>query len=450
MLPNIKIEQINIWENELTKTLNKLKKNNVDVDSLINYLKENTLNNSIDLNNYVGHIWFDKIEINIFPKIFNNIYGKEANYKLFTNIKYWYFYAHNNDKNKKNFLNHYGTAEKYNKLPNYSIVDWFLEHYVRQVFNVFKKQVYHQYNLVKKDILFIKGKIDFNEYFKNKISKGYFFKFKSSFFEYTHKNLFNQIVKKCLKVILLKLDKSYSDTNKLIRELLGYLQDVNDANISKKDCDLINFHNLPFEFKNILQMSKVILQNSYFNNYGKFIGFSLLLNMYDVFEKFVQEKLKEANIEVKDKKSYILGEWENTQKNFNNLNLSNIASLNPLIKPDIVIVQDKIQIIADCKYKKKIKESDLYQLITYSYSLLNEKDESKSKNIEKVTSSSAILIYPLLESETIETFYKKFIIDDERKTNIHILKVPFLCNIETGEPDNISMFINKIKDIVEI
>lgn len=452
MLPNNKIKQINIWENQLTQTLDKLKKNNVDVDSLINHLKENTFNNSIDLNNYVGHIWFDKIEINIFPKIFNNISGKEANYKLFTNIKYWYFYAQNNDKNKKTFLNHHGIAEINNKLSNYSIVDWFLAHYVRQVFDVFNKQVYHQYNLVKKDTLFIKGKIDFDEYFKNKISKGYFFKFKSSFFEYTHKNLFNQIVKKCLKIILLKLDKSYNDTNKLIQELLWYLQDVNDTNVSKKDCDLIHFYNVPFEFENILQMSKVILQNSYFNNYGKFTGFSLLLNMYDVFEKFVQKQLKEMNIEVREKKSYILGEWENTQNNFNNLSLQNITSLNLWMEPDIVIVQDKINIIADCKYKKinklsDIKKRDIYQLIAYSYNLLSTPYKNTEFINQDKVANSVILLYPLWENETHNTFPQKLIINDKRKTNIHILKVPFLCNVETGEPDNILEFINNINNI---
>lgn len=436
-----KIKPIKVWENISKQELdNELKKAKIDVEKFWDYIRKTTDKNRETTNNhiktkdllkhYAGFIWFDKIEINIFPKIFENIENINAIDKLFTSLKYWAFL---DIKKNKIFLNNHSSAKKNNKLPSYSTVDLFFHYYVNKVFDVFNKQIYHQYNLEKQDTPFIKGKIDFNEYFKNKISKGYFFKFKTSFFEYTHKNLFNKIVKKCLKIILLKLDRTDDNTNK-IRQLLGYLWDVNDVNISEKDCDLINLYNAPSEFKIILQMSKNILQNSYFNGYGNFVGFSFLLNMYDVFEKFIRKQLENQEVEIeKEKKEYILTQ---ETKEFN-------------IKPDIVIVKDKLRIIADCKYKKKIKESDLYQLITYSYSLLNEKNESKSKKIEKVTSSSAILIYPLLESEINETFHKKLIIDDERKTNIHILKAPFLCNVETGEPDNISKFIDEIKNIVK-
>lgn len=427
-----KIKPIKVRENILKQELdNELKKAKIDVEKFWDYIEKKNLS----LENRVGFIWFDKIEINIFPKIFKNIENVNAIDKLFTSLKYWAFL---DIKKTKFFLNNHSSAKKNNKSPSYSTVDLFFHYYVNKVFDVFNKQIYHQYNLEKQDTPFIKGKIDFNEYFKNKISKGYFFKFKTSFFEYTHKNLFNKIVKKCLKIILLKLDRTDDNTNK-IRQLLGYLWDVNDVNISEKDCDLINLHNAPSEFEIILQMSKNILQNSYFNGYGNFVGFSFLLNMYDVFEKFIRKQLENQKVKIEEEKNeYILTQ---ETKEFN-------------IKPDIVIIKDKLRIIADCKYKeisnlKDIDESDLYQLITYSYSLLNEKNESKSKKIEKVTSSSAILIYPLLESEINETFHKKLIIDDERKTNIHILKAPFLCNVETGEPDNISKFIDEIKDIVK-
>lgn len=418
-MPNKKIE-INIQETELQNILEIIKEKNINIDikKFEKYLKK-TYSSLDRLKEFVGYISFDKIQINIFPKIFNDIHNVEAKDKLLTNLKHWYVY---NTKPKKHtfFLNNYASNNNWSQKYNFEQeeIDWFLENYIKKVHQIFNKHFHYEYVLESKDVSFIKGKINFNDYLKNKIPNGNFFKFNCLFFEYNHKNLLNAIIKKCLKIILNKFQK-LRKYNYLIKRLLIYLSDIQDEGVSEKDCDLANFHNISNELKNILEMSRIILSNSYFNSYGNLVGFSFLLHMPTVFENFVLKQLKKANIEVKGTPEYYFFQ-------------------DKTITPDFVITKEKLKIPGECKYKqikseKDISKQDFSQLITYAYFF---------------NSKTPIFIFPLSEGEEFQPIDLE--IGYLEKNSIKILKIPFIFNVETGEPDNISMFINKIKDIVEI
>lgn len=434
---------------KISEELKKPKQNNKNNEenkktTFINWTVESDNKYKLTFQNYAGFIWFKKIQINIFPKIFNATeFGdinkddekKDSMKRLIINMKHWC--ERTEYKNKYYFLNYFGSMGNLKKPKNTSIIDWFFEYYIEEVFKSFNKEIHHEYVLTNKDLLFVKGKINFNDYFNNKIPKCNPFKLNCSFFEYSHNNLFNKIVKKCLKIILQKFKKTDTRIYNLIQTILSYLSDIDDTNVFAKDLNSINIYNFSIQFKNILQMSKIILNNSYFDSYGNLIGFSFLLYMPGIFEAFVRAEL-EKNIKIDDKKPYKLGEWVDK-------NQEHIKPIVKHIEPDIVIVKDSFRIIADCKYKEikdigDIYNADLYQLITYNY-IIN----SSCENGNQILPSSVVLIYPLFENESSIEFSKKFIINDKKKTNIWIVKIPFICDVETEKPVNNLSFIDQIK-----
>lgn len=416
MISNNEIEILNIKETKWIDILEQIKEKNINIDEFEKYLEKYLPHVLENFQDYVGYIWFDKIKINIFPKIFGSIENNESNYnKLLINIKYWYEY--NEIKNKNMFfLNNHTFIQNFNNSDKLQILDWFLENYVKKIYQIFKKHFYYEYSEQEEYLPFLKGKINFNDYFK-KISSGNWFQFKCLYSEYTYKNSFNKIIKKCLKIILQKFQKSNNHNIGLIQTLLSYLQDIKDENISQKDWDSINLNNF-VEFKDILEMSKIILRNSYFNSYGDLIGFSFLLHMPTVFENFVIKQLKKANIQVEKTPKYIFFQDKK-------------------IIPDIVITKEKLKIVGECKYKqikseKDINRQDFYQLMAYAYFF---------------NSKTPIFIFPLSEGEEFQSI--DLPIGELKQNSIKILKIPFIFNVETGEPDNILKFIDEIKDIVK-
>lgn len=419
--------------NNLKEYFNKIEKENKYFFKIVGCGEKTDSDYCVQFNNYVGSIWFNQIQINIFPKIFDNIESTDANEKLIISMKYWwriYLEYKNKNKNRIFFLNYSLSGKTFKKRKKSELFDWFLWDYVEKVSQIFKNQIYHEYVYKNENSSFIKGKINFNDFVKNKIPKGNFFNFNCSFFEYSHKNLFNGIIKKCLKIILQKFLKTDEYSNE-IQKLLSYLNDVEDSGISEQDCDFVNLYNVPTEFHNILKMSKIILHNSYIDKYGNLIGYLFLLKMSSIFEIFVKNQLENAGILIEqldneDNKLTWNGEFK--------------------IRPDIVVKNKVVKnktIVADCKYKriKDIEEKnndivieDIYQLIVYSNIL-------RSKN--------SFLIYPLSEEELDKQPYE-LKVKDSQETKITILKINFICNLETKEPKSNSSFINKIKQNLSI
>jgi 5-methylcytosine-specific restriction enzyme subunit McrC len=124
----------------------------------------------------------------------------------------------------------------------------------------------------------------------------------------------------------------------------------------------ISYTRLNHRYRPAVELSKLILRSlSYDLQYGRAAGAAFLVDMNDVFEKFVWVALREA---------LGLSEWRFPSESSNHALFMDLAQKVPL-KPDLSWWGDSECIfVGDVKYKRinvpGIKHADLYQLLAYT------------------------------------------------------------------------------------
>lgn len=124
----------------------------------------------------------------------------------------------------------------------------------------------------------------------------------------------------------------------------------------------INYTRLNHRYRPAVELSKLVLSSlSYDLEYGRAAGAAFLVDMNDVFEKFVWVALREA---------LGLSEWAFPSGSSDHPLFMDLAQ-NVSLKPDLSWWEDsKCMFVGDVKYKRinlvGIKHADLYQLLTYT------------------------------------------------------------------------------------
>jgi 5-methylcytosine-specific restriction enzyme subunit McrC len=309
---------------------------------------------TIKSNKYVGVIHFESKTINLLPKIFykgENPKNHEVN-AINKHILWWLSYCR-----KLKFPNYLSGLHS-EKADFFEILIYLFSKYTRELLN---SSIYQKYTDVNEELSFVKGRIDFNAYLRDNLSKGRNHKISCEYDTFQMDNDFNRCVKYVSK-LLVSITKE-NQSRRYLNDILFILDEVEDINISSDTMKRMKFNPMFSNFETIRDYCVLFLDNSVSFNYKNDLKlFAFLLPMEYVFEDFIfgfiDKEIDEVKAKDQDTSKYLA---EN--KKFQ-------------LKPDLILEFDDRKLIGDTKYKivyqdkndlkKGISQSDLYQMIAYA------------------------------------------------------------------------------------
>jgi len=311
--------------------------------------------NELKSNKYVGVIHYDGNKINLLPKIF---FDSEKEYQtnevnqIQNHILWWLSYCR-----KIKFPN-YQASLGIAKSDFFEVLIYLFSKYTRELLN---SSIYQQYEEVNRELSFIKGRLNTNEYINENLSKGKWHKLNCTYDAFVFDNEFNRIIK--YVTTLLFNVTSNQDSKKNLREILFILDEVSDARATAEQCSRISFNPMFGEFETVRDYCQLFLTNCISFDYKNDLKlFAFLLPMEYVFEDFIfgfiDKELEKVTAKAQRSDTYL-----DEGKAFN-------------LKPDLWLKTDHKSLIADTKYKivysdekdpkKGISQNDLYQMLAYA------------------------------------------------------------------------------------
>jgi 5-methylcytosine-specific restriction enzyme subunit McrC len=306
-------------------------------------------------NKYVGVIHYEGSKINLFPKIF---FDSEKDYstnevnQIQNHILWWLSYCR-----KIKFPNYQASLGSA-KSDFFEVLIYLFSKYTRELLN---SSIYQQYEEVNRELLFIKGRLNTNEYINENLSKGKWHKLNCTYDAFVFDNEFNRIIKH-VTTLLFNVSSS-QDSKKNLREILFILDEVADERATAEQCSRISFNPMFGEFETVRDYCQLFLTNCISFDYKNDLKlFAFLLPMEYVFEDFIfgfiDKELEEVKAKAQRSDTYL-----DEGKAFN-------------LKPDLWLKTDHKSLIADTKYKivysdekdpkKGISQNDLYQMLAYA------------------------------------------------------------------------------------
>lgn len=390
-----------IWNNREKNSYYSLREEDrVEAQRFIQFIHKS---NELKSNNYVGVIHFEGKKINLLPKIFHNSnkeYSPTQITQIHNHVLWWLSYCR-----KIKFPN-YQTSLDSSQSDFFEVLIYLFSKYTRELLN---SSIYQQYEEVNRELPFIKGRLNVNEYINQNLSKGKWHKLNCTYDAFVFDNEFNRIIKHV--ATLLFNTTTSQDNKKNLREILFILDEVSDGPASAEQCARISFNPMFGEFDTVRDYCYLFLSNLVSFDYKNNLKlFAFLLPMEYVFEDFIfgfiEEELKEVTAKAQRSDTY--------------LDVARIFNL----KPDLWIKTKHKSLVADTKYKivysderdpkKGISQTDLYQMLAYAVRF-------------KVT--DIILFYPNTITQVQEEETELTIVDalaDDAKILVKAFQLPIL------------------------
>jgi 5-methylcytosine-specific restriction enzyme subunit McrC len=306
-------------------------------------------------NKYVGVIHFNGEKINLLPKIFfddKTEYGEAEVSQMQNHILWWLSYCR-----KIKFPNYQASMGSM-KSDFFEVLIYLFAKYTRELLS---NAIYQQYEEVDRELSFIKGRLNTNEYIRQNLSTGRWHKLNCTYDAFVMDNQFNRIIKFVTNQLFGVTGNA--ETKKHLREILFILDEVSDVPATAAQCASIQFNPMFKDFETVRDYCYLFLSNSVSFNYKNELKlFAFLLPMEYVFEDFVFGFIDKELEEVRAK----------AQRSDTHLDEGKAFNL----KPDLHLTFGKRSVIADTKYKiiysddrdpkKGISQNDLYQMLAYA------------------------------------------------------------------------------------
>jgi len=392
----------------------------------------------IRTNNYIGTIVFRGNQINIFPKVFrDNKYDSDTSEldmkHLMYNLVQWLNYCTRISYPYINILSELDDISDLKEL--------FITLFTRYTKHAMDRGMFYRYEDKTESSMSLKGRVNYRDYYCNKIPRGQAYKFECTFSNFEFDNAVNKIIKYTCKSIMMETS---SKNRKILSNILRRLNEVEDVKCTPYDCDKIKLSKLHNQYSVLLSMCKILLLNknaSYSVAHTE--SFCFLFPTEILFEGFIGGYIKEV---LADKGKV-------------KLQASDLPLVNDIVfsgesygkaftmKHDILVEhKEKGLVILDTKYKmierfedstdirrtllENVLQSDLYQIVTYAV----------KRNLQNV-----YLLYPKFryEDEEVDMPMMKcehLVEGQNHPINIHIARVPFIFE-EDSENKNSSMTI---------
>jgi 5-methylcytosine-specific restriction enzyme subunit McrC len=311
--------------------------------------------NELKSNKYVGVIHYEGAKINLLPKIFydgDKEYSENEVNQIQNHILWWLSYCR-----KIKFPNYQASLGS-TKSDFFEVLIYLFSKYTRVLLN---SSIYQQYEEVKRELSFIKGRLNTNEYINQNLSTGKWHKLNCSYDAFVFDNEFNRIIK-YVTTLLFNVTGNH-DNKKNLREIRFILDEVSDERATAEQCSRISFNPMFGEFETVRDYCQLFLTNCISFDYKNDLKlFAFLLPMEYVFEDFIfgfiDKELEEVTAKAQRSDTYL-----DEDKTFN-------------LKPDLWLKTEEKSLIADTKYKivysdekdpkKGISQNDLYQMLAYA------------------------------------------------------------------------------------
>jgi 5-methylcytosine-specific restriction enzyme subunit McrC len=304
---------------------------------------------------YVGVIHFNGQKINLLPKIFFDGKSEKSEAEVCqmqNHILWWLSYCR-----KIKFPN-YQTSLGSLKSDFFEVLIYLFAKYTLELLN---SSIYQQYEEVSRELPFIKGRLNTNEYIRENLSTGRWHKLNCTYDAFVMDNQFNRIVKHVTNMLFNATGNS--ETKKHLREILFILDEVSDMPATAEQCNTIQFNPMFSDFETVRDYCSLFLSNSVSFNYKNELKlFAFLLPMEYVFEDFVFGFIDKELEEVRAK-AQVSDTHLDEGKTFK-------------LRPDLYLNIGGKSVIADTKYKivysdekdpkKGISQNDLYQMLAYA------------------------------------------------------------------------------------
>ena len=311
--------------------------------------------NELKSNKYVGVIHYKGEKINLLPKIFydgDKEYSENEINQIQNHILWWLSYCR-----KIKFPNYQASLGSA-KSDFFEVLIYLFSKYTRELLS---SSIYQQYEEVNRELSFIKGRLNTNEYINQNLSTGKWHKLNCTYDAFVFDNEFNRIIK-YVTTLLFNVTGN-QDNKKNLREILFILDEVSEERATAEQCARISFNPMFGEFETVRDYCQLFLTNCVSFDYKNDLKlFAFLLPMEYVFEDFIfgfiDKELEEVTAKSQRSDTYL-----DEGKTFN-------------LKPDLWLKTEEKSLIADTKYKivysdekdpkKGISQNDLYQMLAYA------------------------------------------------------------------------------------
>ncbi len=349
---NLEVFLDDIWNKREKSSFYNEEENREEVQHFLQFLHKT---NQLKSNKYVGVIHFEDQTINLLPKIFYDA-SKEASENdvkvINSHVLWWLSYCR-----KLKFPN-YQTGLNNEQGDFFEILIYLFSKYTKELLS---SSIYQKYVEIENELSFVKGRIDFDSYITNNLSRGRKHKVSCVYDSFEMDNNFNQCIKHVAKLLLSASKDHYNKRN--LYDIQFLLDEVSDVAITAEECKKILFNPMFTSFETVRDYCVLFLENSVSFNYKNSLKlFAFLLPMEYVFEDFIFGFIDR---EIEGVKPYgqVKNTFLDTEKKFN-------------LRPDLVLEAGNHKFIADTKYKmvyadendpkKGVSQSDLYQMVAYA------------------------------------------------------------------------------------
>ncbi|WP_017732999.1 McrC family protein [Nafulsella turpanensis] len=324
----------------------------VEVQQFLQFLHKS---GEVKSSKYVGVIHFEGHKINLLPKIFYHAekeYTEQDVNAIQNHVLWWLSYCR-----KIKFPN-YQTSLGSIKSDFFEVLIYLFAKYTRQLLS---NAIYQQYEEVNRELSFIKGRVNINEYINENLSRGRWHKLNCTYDAFIFDNKFNRIIK-YVTTLLFNATTSL-ENKKYLREILFIFDEVSDIRATPEESESIQFNPMFSDFETVRDYCTLFLRSCVSFNYKNDLQlFAFLLPMEYVFEDFlfgfIDKELEEVKATAQSSSIHL-----DQEENFS-------------LKPDLLLELASKRVIADAKYKmvytdekdpkKGISQPDLYQMLAYA------------------------------------------------------------------------------------
>jgi 5-methylcytosine-specific restriction enzyme subunit McrC len=240
------------------------------------------------------------------------------------------------------------------------LLEIYIHLFVKKFLDLYHRQIHRQYEEQEENMVIVKGSIMFQQQLLQNGS----FKHKHyvRYQEFTDDNLLNQIFKTTM-VSLRTVTKNEANKKKLNLAII-LLEDIKIVRLTESLFKQVRFNRLNESYQPVFQLAKLFYHNRQPGVHsGDERTFTFLIPLNQLFEFSIFQWLKEALDQ--DGLSVL---YQKPQRYLDDLN--KVFTL----KPDITVWNgDSIQMIVDAKYKNPVEnsevhlsESDVYQMLAYA------------------------------------------------------------------------------------
>lgn len=349
---NLEMFLDDIWNKREKSSYYNEDENREEVQHFLQFLHKT---NQLKSNKYVGVIHFENQTINLLPKIFYDSSKEvlEDDVKVInSHVLWWLSYCR-----KLKFPN-YQTGLNNEQADFFEILIYLFGKYTKELLN---SSIYQKYIEIENELSFVKGRIDFNNYITNNLSRGRNHKVSCAYDSFEMNNNFNQCIKQVTKLLLTASKDNQNKRN--LNDILFLLDEVSDVSIGADECKRILFNPMFSSFETVRDYCVLFLENSVSFNYKNSLKlFAFLLPMEYVFEDFIFGFIDREIDGVKPFRQ-VKDKFLDTEQKFN-------------LRPDLLLETLSNKFIADTKYKmvyaaendskKGISQNDLYQMTAYA------------------------------------------------------------------------------------